>query len=657
MNGRLEWSDMCGIAAILWRQDSRHQDVMDTVGRLRRMEQALAHRGPDDHGYLQWSRDGELQIGRDLASRSSDLVLIHRRLSILDPSNASWQPMSSPDGRYHLVFNGEIYNYLEIRQELEAIGYTFHSSGDTEVLLAALSTWGTEAIRRLIGMFAFTLFDAKERRLLVARDHFGIKPLYYANWLGGLAFASEARALLELPGISRNINPSRLFQYLRFGVTDHGSETLLEGIRQLPAAHYAVIDVDGSLNVTGDRYWDCRASDRLDISMSEAAPRLRELFLDSIRLHLRSDVPVGMCLSGGIDSSAIACAVRHVTGSHADLRAFTYVADDEATNEQQYARQVGEKVNATVTYVRASPNELIRELDQLIDAQDNPFGSTSIYAQRRVFQVASEEGIKVLLDGQGADEMLGGYEYFTACRAASLLGQGRLRDGYRLLCALRGRKRTGQTPPIWLHAAGLLLPEALREFAARISGNHPMPHWMNADWFNQHDVHGTIPRQAAGPDYLREQLWISMTETSLPAILRYEDRNSMTWSTESRVPFLTPSLVEFTLSLPEDLLIAGDGTSKAVFREAMRGLVPDPILDRKDKIGFATPEAAWLRQVHPWVRTILAGDLATEIPALKSDIMQRQWQAFLDGRARYDSRIWRWINLLRWAELRDVRFS
>jgi asparagine synthase (glutamine-hydrolysing) len=641
---------MCGIAGMLWTEPVESRFV---TGPLR----LLKHRGPDDHGWLLLTPHG-IQRGRGQPPEGpAQAVLLHRRLSILDLSNAGWQPMSSADGRFHLVFNGEIYNYLELRGELEALGHVFRSHSDSEVLLEAFARWGREALSRLVGMFAFAILDTAARTLLVVRDFFGIKPLYYVHLPGGFAFASEIKALLDLPGLKRQVNPHRLYDYLRFGLTDHGGQTLFSQIRQLPAAHCLEVPMDCAGEVSPVRYWQVNLEDRLDLSLEEAALRLRDLFLESVRLHLRSDVPVGAALSGGIDSSAIVTTMRRLE-PRLDLHTFSYVADDAAVSEERWIDTVGRAARAVVHKVQPAPEELVDDLDRLVYQQDEPFGSTSIYAQDRVFRLARESGITVMLDGQGADEMLGGYRPYLAARLASLLRQGRLGSAYSfwkraaLVPGSGGRKR------LLLHAGALALPRGLKGWGLRLTGKSRLPAWLNETWFARRGVRAQ-PRRCptAAADVLRMELQQSVAETSLPMLLRYEDRNSMAHSIESRVPFLTPALVSFVLRLPEEHLIGRDATSKNVFRLAMRGLVPDAVLDRKDKIGFATPEQRWLGALRPWVEKTLSSEAARRVPALVAEAMRAEWREVQEGKKPFDSRVWRWVNLIRWAERFDVTFG
>lgn len=640
---------MCGIAGFVGR-------VGDSAATLRDWGRVLAHRGPDDLGIAVLVGD-EVRTGKDpgLIMPQVQTVLWHRRLSILDLSAAGWQPMSSRDGRHHLILNGEVYNYRELRAELEGQGVVFHSASDTEVVLEGYRLWGVDLLPRLVGMFAFALLDREARRVLLARDPFGIKPLYWSAWPGAFAFASEQKALLKLPQVSRRADPQGLFDYLRFGLTDHGDSTMLQAIRSCPPAHWLQVSCDDARVSAPVRYLDLHAPGEPAGSFEDSAARLRELFLDSVRLHLRSDVPVGAALSGGIDSSAIVMAMKAVEPA-VDLHAFSYIATDAALSEERWVDVVGQASGAIVHKTHATPEDLLADLDGLLSAQDEPFGSTSIYAQHRVFRLAREHGIKVMLDGQGADELLGGYQPFVAARLASLLRQGRLLEAVGF--AQRAARAPGRAS-LWLWAGEFLVPPALQAPFRRLVGQDLVPSWLDGDWFAERGVRLQPAKYTFGDssDVLHDQLRRAVSRSSLPMLLRYEDRNSMAYSIESRVPFLTPQLARFVLSLPESYLIDRDGTTKAVFRRAMRGLVPDVILDRQDKIGFATPEQRWLRQLSPVVERILASDTAAAIPMLRLPVLRAEWQAMKSAPPGRDFRAWRWINLIEWVRRSGVVFS
>jgi asparagine synthase (glutamine-hydrolysing) len=632
---------VCGLFGIVGTPPALLEEAL--VGRLFSL---LHHRGPDDRGWLTLDR-AEVRTGRDPAPLAGEAVLLHTRLSILDLSPAGHQPMSTPDGRFHLSFNGEIYNYVELRRELESLGQRFRSATDTEVLLGAWAEWGPATLERLVGMFAFAVLDVERRLLVLARDQFGIKPLYYAPLDGRLAFASEVHPLLALPGAGRRADPQRVYDYLRFARADDEAQTIFASIRQLEPGQYVEVPLDTPDRMTVRRYWELEPQPVDGLSLDEAAERLRELFLDNVRLHLRSDVPVGAAFSGGVDSSANVTAMRFLSGPELELHTFSYLADDPAVSEERWMRIVAEETAVVAHTVGASPRELRADLDRLIEVQGEPFGGTSIYAQYRVFRLAREAGVKVMLDGQGADELFAGYHTYLPARLAGLLTCGRLPTAYRLLSALE--RLPGANPrEVALDALRSVVPFASRTFVRNLAGRPLVPEWLDRTWLADRGVDVGDPfREVRGS--LRAYR-MAAVRGNLLSLLRYEDRNSMAFSIESRVPFLTTGLAEFALGLPDAYLIAPDGTGKLVLRRSLRGLVPDPILDRKDKIGFATPEASWLEALDPWVEEVLASDAARAAGPLRVDETRRVWQEMRDGRRPFNPLAWRWLNLIRWID-------
>ncbi|WP_309728357.1 asparagine synthase (glutamine-hydrolyzing) [Chamaesiphon sp. OTE_75_metabat_556] len=641
---------MCGLAGIFHFDRSNINPQL-----LKKFSEVLANRGPDDRGFLGWSGTSSVQLSRHPDELSNCwLGMVHRRLSILDLSPSGWQPMATLDGRYAIVFNGEIYNYLELQAELKALGYIFSSHSDTEVLLHAYAQWGIQSLNRLVGMFAVAILDTHKRSIFLTRDCFGIKPLYYTHWHNGFAFASEIKALLKIPNLNRQVNSQRLYDYLRFSITDYGEDTLFANIHQVPAAHYLEVSLDYPTEFQPVRYWQIDRDRRLEVSFEAAAQQLQELFLNNIRLHLRSDVPVGAALSGGIDSSSIVMAMRYLEPD-LQLHTFSYIAKSPKINEEGWVDIVSQKANSISHKIQATPEQLVADLDRLIYLQDQPFGSTSIYAQHQVFKLAREAGIKVMLDGQGADEILGGYRHHLGPRLASSIRQRKWAEATKFLYNASKLPDFGALQ-LMLVGGGLLLPEDIADTARNLVGKSFAPSWLNDTWFIERGAKLRFSLPIHSQEMLKEKLHQSL-ETGLLSLLRYEDRNSMVASIESRVPFLTPNLVEFLFSLPEEYIIAADGTSKAIFRQAMRGIVPDLILDRQDKIGFATPELNWLTSLRPWVEEVLNSEIAAHIPALKIDIVNKEWQDILAGHKQFDARVWRWINLIKWSDQYAVEFE
>jgi asparagine synthase (glutamine-hydrolysing) len=625
---------MCGILGGFWRDDPGTLEARfsSCLGDLR-------HRGPDDSGL--WSR----QVA------GGGIALGHTRLSIIDLTEGGHQPMSSRDGRFTLVFNGEIYNYRELRRELAAAGHAFSTDSDTEVLLAAWAAWGKACLRRLIGMFAFAIYDRDEKTLVCARDAFGVKPLFFARKPGRFLFASELPALLKLRGEKAALNRQRAYDYLVSGVHDQERDTFVDGIFHVPAAHLARVSFEDPGAVSIERWWAPSITEK-PMGFHEAAEALRALFLDSVRLHLRSDVPVGAALSGGVDSSALVCAMRHLEPDM-PIHTFSFIATDERISEEKWVDIVNARVGALAHKIRVGPEDLPRDLADLIAAQGEPFGSTNIYAQYRVFREAAAHGIKVVLEGQGADELLAGYEGYGGQRMRSLLESGEVLGMRRF--ARNWRQWPGREgKSAWKALAGQLLPDALYAAGMRFAGIERIPAWMDADAFAAEGIKPVPNRpQRSAPGRGRrvmEVLAHSLSTDTLPTLLRYGDRNAMRFSIENRVPFLTIPLAEFLLGLPEQHLISEAGETKSVFRAAMRGIVPDEILDRRDKIGFETPMRSWMESFAPSIRENLR---ATRFRFLKPAVMEESFDEALRG-IGWSWRVWRMVNLAWWSRLNAV---
>lgn len=561
--------------------------------------------------------------------------------------------MSTADGRFTIVYNGEVTNYQELRAELVAAGRRFRSGSDTEVLLEAWAAWGPAALERLEGMFAFALFDREAASVTLARDPFGIKPLFYVLLPTGAVFASEIPALLEFGGISRRANPARLWDYLVRSNTDHGSETMLADVRQVPPAHRLTVSLAAPSSAEPERYWRAENGERRTIPFGEAATELRGLLEGSVRRHLRSDVPVGFALSGGVDSSAMLALARGALGPAAELHAFGYVSDDPALSEESYQVIAAQSAHATLHPVRFTANDLERELDTLMQVQGEPFASPTIYGQYRIFRAAREAGMKVMVGGQGADEIFAGYQRYAPARVVSLLREHAYWSAGKFARAA-GRRWQMRGRSILRSALGLSVPRRWQESLRVARRRHRRLGWVAEEWFLERGIGPTPVWMPRGREALKELLLHTIEDVHLQALMRYEDRNAMAFSIENRVPFLTPALARFAFAMPESYLISPEGVPKALLRAAMRGIVPDPILDRRDKIGFAVPVAGLLASSAPWVERQLKA--LRGMPMVRPDQIQRHWDAVRIGRSIPDAfLVWRWLGLTRWIEQFNIR--
>lgn len=588
---------MCGIFGI-FNLDGAPVDA----GAVARAAQAQRHRGPDDEGFLLMDTRRGAAIscaGRDTDARirlpaveeqrggGFDLAFGFRRLSIQDLSPAGHQPMSSADGRLWIVFNGEIYNYVELREELKAHGHEFRTGTDTEVILASYRQWGPSCLERFDGMWAFAVWDASAKTLFLARDRFGEKPLHYVHAPGKLfAFSSEIKGLWAGGVAGRDFHEEVLARYRLYEEVDTGEQTFYQGVMRLPQAHFLLLGADGSLRK--QRYWDIDLRDREEGRPdSWHSERFRELFFGSVKLRLRSDVAVGSSLSGGLDSSTVVCVMDRLLPAGAVQKTFSARFDDPAKDEGKWIEHVTAATRVEPHTVWPGGEGLFEELSKVFWHQDEPFGSTSIYAQWCVMRLAAQHGVTVLLDGQGADEILAGYHHYFATVADELLKGFRLRERRNWA---RVYRELHQAPIEGAMRPGDLLkesvPTGLKRALRRLAGG-------GGDAPAVRPTLPVYPDEFKGVSALRKKLWWQTTRRGLVELLRYADRNSMAHSREVRLPFLDHRLVEFAFRMPERLLLR-EGWTKWVLRDAFRGIVPDAISTRVDKLGYAPPQQRWL---------------------------------------------------------------
>jgi asparagine synthase (glutamine-hydrolysing) len=527
--------------------------------------------------------------------------------------------MTNEDKSLWLVYNGEIYNYIELREDLIGKGHRFHSQSDSEVILHAYEEWGAGCLQRFNGMWAFALWDEKTQQLFCARDRFGIKPFYYTGIDGSFLFASEIKALIEHPDVGKTPDDEILGTYLAWGVQDHSARTMFDGILQLKPAHALIVTKEGPH--TPYQYWDITINGavRSDAGNEQEPGRFLDLLRDATRIHLRSDVAVGTCLSGGIDSSTIAVLINNLIREEAPAsvsdrqKTFSVVFSDKRFDESRYIDEIVDATGVDSHRTEPAPAQLWDDIDRLIWIQDEPFGSLSIYAQYCVMRLA-RQNVKVVLDGQGADELLAGYLAYQASYIRGLM------HSFHLGSALG--EVTGS-----LRRHGGFFGSAFRQLLTRRSRRHLLT--ATAPGIDRYG--GSLP------DVLHREL----TSTNLPALLHYEDRNAMAFSLESRVPYLDVRLVEYVASLPLDQKIR-NGVTKIVLRNAVKGIIPESIRCRMDKMGFVTPEEVWMKEtLRPFVLAVLNTDSFRARPYWNADAVMRDYQAFLDGRSAYSPEVWR----------------
>ena len=556
---------MCGIVGIV------SVNPIQSNGMMLRAQETQKHRGPDAQ------RINNYEIGTKAIS------LGHQRLAILDLTDAGAQPMTFMDQRGVIIFNGEVYNYLEIRSELKSLGYSFRSNSDTEVVLTALHHWGAqEALSRFNGMWAFAWLDLNGQKIILSRDRAGKKPLYYHQDGDGFYFASEIKTLLVMTGKKFELNLQIVGEYLEQSLMDTGTETFFQGIKKIPAGHYASIDLAKNvIKLESTKFWTCPQTG-VNFNPAMQMEKVRTLFMDAVRLRLRSDVRVGVLLSGGIDSSSIAAAVQKLSGNDAEVNLLSAVSKDKRYDESIFidrvAKHLGLAVHKVVLDFR--PEQVFDYLAQVSWFNDEPVGSLSNIAHYLLMQQAKELGITVILSGQGADELLCGYKKYL---------------GFYLQYLLRKRKFAEAIRMLWdFHRQGTTLNQFSVQEAKRYMPRVVKPREL--------DIRGPALRDYKPvPVGLRRGMTVpgrqalDLESLSVPVLTHYEDRMSMAWSREIRLPFLDYRLMEMLIPLSVQGKL-NNGWTKYIFRKAMEPFLPAEIVWRKDKQGFINPQSEWLKK-------------------------------------------------------------
>lgn len=607
---------MCGISGI-FNIDGSHVQA----SQIESMNNLITHRGPDGEGiYVK----GNLGMGST-------------RLAIIDLREIANQPMTDNDERYVIVYNGEIFNYVELRNELLKKGYRFNNNSDTEVILNCYKEYGEDCLHKLNGMWSFAIWDKKEKSLFCTRDRYGIKPFYYYKDSRSFIFGSEIKQILE-SGADKSVNEDIIYDYLVFNFIDHTEQTFFKNIQKLPAG------------------WKIRANaDEFKVSKWYELPQERieggdlktlyqdfyNLVYDSVRIRLRSDVEVGSCLSGGLDSSTIVCLMHdilHNEGKAEIQKTYTACYDDSGIDERKYVEEVIRQTNSTKYYCFPDLKGLIEDFDKMVWHQEEPFTGSTVYAQWSVFKKIHETGIKVVLDGQGSDEILLGYfSFFPFHLKRFMLNPFRFFSEF-----FRGIETTN---------LGLIkFSENLVYFnTPSIRYRHVLSNaksFLNRDFIyskNRRNVFNIMVASSGLDENRLSNLW----NISLPSLLRYEDKNSMAFSVEARLPFLDHRLVEFIFSIPYDYLIK-NGWTKFVLRESMRDKIPEDIRMRKGKIAFSVPQKKWLGEMSLYLKEVFDEDSIV----LKFIDKERVMNAL--KRNDYNDKVFfRVFNLQRWIKVFD----
>jgi len=611
---------MCGIVGVFYRD----QDFVPDEQLIFDLIKPIENRGPD--GQKAWCAAG---VG-----------LGHARLSIIDLSTESDQPMKDPETGRVIVFNGEIYNYLELREELISKGYVFHTSGDTEVILKAYDCWGVDCLNKFNGMWAFAIYDPNKQHLFCARDRLGVKPFVYASNGDHLVFASELKSIVSVfPQFSKP-NSEFLRFFVETGQFAGSTSTFYDGISNLLPGHYFILKPGET--VQQHRYWQWQPSLISSVKTEEEVLlQFDELFTDAIRLRFRSDVPVGVCLSGGLDSSSIVALSSQMFGQKLPTFSCIYPKHPQL-DESAYIKHTVDQYDCNSYLTTVEPTDIISVIKQSLWEQDGPAGTPSILSQRAVMKLAKEH-VTVVLSGQGGDEVLGGYHSYHQASLKGLMRQFRQApsiDGWKQFytAAKAIRERTSQKTTsfksmldLWKKTKGSVRFETERYGKTVLDCMQPI---------NQDD--------------LSTKMLEDLLYNVLPRLLHYEDRNSMAFSLESRLPFLDYRLVEFAFSLPAKLKVRNERT-KYMLSKMGESILPEPILNRKDKMGFNTPAQSWFKveanreQLNRYIQ---------KPPGLlentsKKDFLEKYWARCFEGKEipmRAELNLWRYFSACIWLE-------
>jgi asparagine synthase (glutamine-hydrolysing) len=576
------------------------------------MNNSITHRGPDSEGYY----------------CDENICLGHRRLSIIDLSEKGRQPMEYID-RYAITYNGEIYNYIELRKELEGFGFIFKTDTDTEVILIAYHKWGKDCLSRFNGMWSFCLYDKKEKIALLARDRFGIKPLYIKETDKAIYFGSEIKQLLTITPIHK-VNEKVLMNYLIFGMNDISNETFFDSINILPASYYLLVDTKtGNSEII--QYYSLKINPIIrEMNDNEAIVEYHNLLRDSISLRLRSDVKVGTCLSGGLDSSYVASISSDIytLNSDAKFTGITAGSIDSTNDEKNWAEKIAINKNLDWQVTSPSKEEFLKNIEKVIEIQEEPFTTPSVFMQFFVAKKASESGCVVLLDGQGGDETLLGYERYYASFLSSIPFFLRFSSFNEI--AKNSRLNLIQTILMSFYFTNHTIRKSILMWRSRYIKQQYLK---LADWTFIEDM----TKASKNLDSLQK---FEITKSCLPHLLKYEDRNSMHFSIEARLPFIDYRVVEYAISLKHKLKIH-EGWSKYVLRKGSKNILPDEIRWRKKKFGFEAPDKIWLSDSAYFKKeidnSVILKSVFNKIPPIDNKEV-----------------LWRLYNIAKWEQIFNV---
>ncbi|MEO6694555.1 MAG: asparagine synthase (glutamine-hydrolyzing) [Ignavibacteria bacterium] len=654
---------MCGIFGVL-----NFNETNINFQQLQSSVNIIKHRGPDDEGYAVFNtykkfyeeRFGDtsaIQKGSHILSPSQNvfnLALGFRRLSILDLSVNGHQPFFNEEKNISMIFNGEVYNYIEIREELKTKGFKFRTATDTEVIMNSYVEWGEDCLNRFNGMWGIAIYDMRKNVLFCSRDRFGVKPFYYYKDENCFVFASELKSIVEYfksdPAFRKEINKENVYDYLVYNFVDHTEDTFINNIKHLQPSHY--IKFQGK-DFWIKKYFSIEINKELGVYDNKKFEQIRnnfnELIFDSVKLRLRSDVPVGTCLSGGLDSSTVVSIINKFLTSDNNVnseqigkkqKTFSAVYDDASIDERTFIEEIVKHTNCESHYVFPDKADFTEDVDSFIFQLDEPFGGTSPYAQWNVMRLARQNNVTVLLDGQGADESLGGYEVYFAFLYSHLLKNGKY---FQLTSELMKNFKKGME----ISVRGLKYYKNSKNKNLKSSTSD----FYNADFLKGfHNKNVLNFRTKAN---LNEKLYEDLSKYILPSLLRFEDRNAMKFSIESRTPFLDYRIIKLLFET-EAVYKMHNGWSKWILRNSMNKFIPDKIVWRRDKKGFPTPERKWMMR--------LKDDFVKIVNESKSELGEfvntgeiiKNYDSIVLNPEIKSQFLWKIYNLAKWKKLYEV---
>ena len=609
---------MCGITGIINKNNNPVDKLL-----TEKINNLISHRGPDDEGFY----------------HGDNFAFGHRRLSILDLSQDGHQPMHYQD-RYTITYNGEVYNYIELKNELEKEGYSFHSNTDTEVILAAYDKWGESCVNKFNGMWSFALFDSKKNNIFCSRDRFGIKPFYFTEVSNKFIFGSEIKQLLEFHP-NNIVNKSILIDYLVTRFEDYNNDTFFEGVKRLPQSHNLIYDLNNH-SYEIKRYYQISFNDDIEkYTLDESVKKYKAELERAVEYRLRSDVKVGTCLSGGLDSSSVAsiAAKKYNQESKEKFTAIHVKSSQGSTDESYYADIVAKNANINLVFTEPTAIDVKNSIDEVIFTQEEPFAYMDVFMQYFVMKKAREEGCTVMLDGQGGDETLLGYGKYYPSMYYSIFKKEGLLLAFKSI--FNSRKNNSKMKISWIlkYTFGSFFPNIRKKylkfktsFMKKNNNTFSILNKIGNSYFN-----------------IRDLQTLEIYSTNLPLLLRYEDKNSMRHSIETRLPFIDYKTLETALSINSKHKVH-DGWSKFILRQSVIGVIPQEAIWRKNKLGFNPPESSWFNEISNDMETAVRNSsILSEICNMKK-LMSKYSKM-------HNHLKWRLYNIAMWEKIYDVKIS